>query len=155
MEFINNNLETILSLFFILLNLILGWIIIPFMKKNKLLSQEKIDMTKRLVGMLELVNSNVKYSNNNIKDKTSMILKFAEHGTNYVEQVMKSESNENKKLIAIETTVKLLEQSGVYVDDKLLQLIQIGIESAVSKLPKTNLDYNLLDDKPVPEGELK
>lgn len=134
--FIEN--ETFLMVIGMLTLVILAtFVAIPYLKKKGVLNQANVDAIQSVLSVAQLIVGNIAGAG-----KVSVILKSAEAAVGYVEQTMKLEDNDAKKQSAEEATIKLLQHEGIVINDKMKELIEIGIQSAVKALPKTDNTNN-------------
>lgn len=73
----------------------------------------------------------------NKKVDVTKIFSIADIAVRYVEQVYKLDSNEKKKDFAAQRIIDILKSMGIKVDESIMKLIDVAIEGAVQKLPKT------------------
>lgn len=114
--------------------LVIGFIAVPYLKSKGLLNKESVNTTQQLLEMVKIVLQNLKTGNEDFKSDTETVFSITQKVVLYIDQTMTSESNESKKDYALKTTLTILEDLGIQVNDSMEQLIEIGIESAVNAL---------------------
>lgn len=115
--------------------LVLGFVLVPFLQK-KGVSPKIIGEASGVLNFLEKLTGHMNLGV--AQGRTNLILNVAETAVNYVEQIMRLGDNKAKKDKAVETTTSILSKFGVNVTPEDQSLLDIGIESAVNKLPQTN-----------------
>ncbi|MCY9737466.1 hypothetical protein M5X17_27575 [Paenibacillus alvei] len=121
----------------LLIIFLVGFVLVPFLKKKGYLQSESIEVTKQMLTLAGVVLDNLNTNNTDTHKKAEAIVKVCERAVLYVEQTEKYSMNEDKKKLAVDTAIDMLEQMGVTVDEKVERLIEVGIESAVMLLPRT------------------
>lgn len=136
MDILLNNLDFFISILVFVAVFFMSFFVVPFAQKKGWLSQDAINSTQKALEIAQLIASNMNLGS--AAGKTNTILQSTKAAVSFVEKTMKLENNEDKKDNAMEISIKFLEQEGIEVTDEMKKLIEVGIESAVSILPKTN-----------------
>lgn len=126
---------TLISLLVILAVVVIGFVVTPFLNKKGLLKDINLAVSSNALEIAQIVAKNSNYKDN---DKTVAILEVAKTCVRYVEQTAKEKDNELKKGLAQEMIIDTLIQMGISITPDIERLIELGIESAVNALPKTN-----------------
>lgn len=116
----------------------IGYWLIPILKKNGILKEEGIKGTQQILSLIALVLQNIKIEDGDVKSDINTIFGICQKVVQYVEQTMKDELPEDKKLHAMQVIEGVLGTLGIELSDDIKKLIEIGIESAVNLLPRTN-----------------
>lgn len=131
-----SGLELLVVLFNVATVVLVGFVLVPFLKEKGYVNEENAKQTVKLLEIARLIIKEM-----NIKDQKKNtaidIFIVAEKAVKYVEQTMKYDSNEQKKELAIELAIDVLKHTNIKVTKDIEQIIEIGIESAVNALPKT------------------
>lgn len=114
-----------------------GFLLVPWLRKRGALDKEAVETTKMLLELVGLIVKSVK-TDPNIKNQIDIVFGVCTKVVQYVEQTMKYEDPQDKKLYAYSAVIAILDQMNIELTDENKRLIEIGIEAAVSALPKTN-----------------
>jgi hypothetical protein len=136
-EFLTNNIDLFWTVGTIVVLFLATFIFMPFAQKKGWLTPAGMEAAHKALEMATLAVSSVNLGNA-AAGKTAMILKATEAAVGYVEQTMKLDDNEAKRLNAQKAAIDFLKHEGIEVTDELQKLIDVGLQSAVNKLPKTN-----------------
>jgi len=136
MQFFIDNANLFLIFISFVAIFIATFIAIPYAQRKGWLSSSNLEAAHKALEMATLALGSLSIGAG-IAGKTALILKATEAAVGYVEQTMKLENNTEKRLHAQETTIRFLEQEGIEISDDLRKLIEVGLQSAVNKLPKT------------------
>lgn len=137
MQFFHDNYALLITLAAIVVMFVGTFIAIPLAKKKGLLTQKNIDAVQEALEMVNLAVKNLNLPSA-AASTTTLILRAAEAAVGYVEQTMKFEDNDQKREHATKAAIDFLKHEGIEVTDDLQKLIEVSLQSAVSKLPKTN-----------------
>lgn len=137
MEFIQENYGVIVSAIVMVIAVLLAFVVLPFLKSRGVNISGGSATVAEILKVLRIILKNTDMDSKAKKD-AEKILEIAEVSVRYVEQVSKDLSNDEKKAMAMQTTLQALASMGIVVNEDLMQLIEVGIEAAVNLLPKTN-----------------
>lgn len=126
----------VISLVVTVLAFLIGFILAPYIREKGLFNNKSLALTNQLLDMSQII---IKNTNMKDKDVSLTVLEVASIAVQYIEQTAGFERrNEVKKELAIKTVIKTLNSMKIEITDDIEELIELGIESAVSRLPKTN-----------------
>lgn len=129
-------LTTILIIIAVIVVVVLGaFLLVPYLKKKGILNQGNVDATKQVLNIAETLLNTLHIGN---ADRNHQVFTVCEKVVQYIEQTMKYDEPEAKKIEAEKAVLDALDALHIHVNDKIKALIEIGIESAVNLLPKTN-----------------
>lgn len=109
---------------------LLGFFLAPYLTKNG--KQKVVQGTDDVLQTLQTLVGHLNIGS--MQGTAQTILNVAETVVHYVEQTMGEADNEAKKDTAVQTATTILGKIGVEVTDQEKQLLDVGIESAVSKM---------------------
>lgn len=137
MEFIQENYGVIVSAIVMVIAVLLAFVVLPFLKSKGVNIAGGSATVAEILKVLRIILKNTDMDSKAKKD-AEKVLEIAEVSVRYVEQVSKDLTNDEKKAMAVQTTLQALASMGIVVNEDLMQLIEVGIEAAVNLLPKTN-----------------
>lgn len=137
MQFLNDNMGSIVGLAVLIAVLAVGYFLVPYMKKQGLVSEQGMKNISQLLELAKIILNNTKLKSET-KVSAEKIFQVADIAVRYVEQVSQDLSNEEKKKKAIEVTLSTLQRLGFEATVDQKKLIEIGVEAAVNLLPKTH-----------------
>ncbi len=118
--------------------LAIGFVLVPYLKKKGLINDQNIDATNQILQIAGLILSSLDIKNEKIKSEADTIFDISNKVVQYIEQTMKAVDNVAKKQAAIDVIKEILGKLNIQVTPDNEKLIEVGIESAVNVLPKTN-----------------
>jgi hypothetical protein len=119
-----------------------GFWLVPFLKSKGYLNDKSMADTDQLMQLANIIVKNLDFKDDKVENTVKNVFAVSEVVVKYVEQTLKNQDNAAKKDYAVNAVKDILTKVGVVVTADIEQLIEIGIESAVNSLPKTN-DSNL------------
>jgi hypothetical protein len=114
--------------------LIIGFIFVPYLKKTGLVKENDAEFTDQLLQLVELVVSEVKFENDDAKQRTMAVIKIAEASTRFVQDMLTDKTKDKRIKIAIQTSIKALEDLGVEVTDARKGLIELTVTSFMGRI---------------------
>lgn len=122
-----------------ILAVLIGFVGVPFMRKKGWITDERTQTTKQVLEIANLILKNIEMKDNDVKDKTLLVLQIAEIAVRYVEQTSATtRDNKKKKELAQKSVLETLQLMNIEITPDIEKVIELGIESAVNQLPKTN-----------------
>jgi hypothetical protein len=133
---ITQNIELLTIILVAICVVILGFVITPLLRK-KGVKAEDTKTVEQLVVLVKHLVSQIKFENQDSKKNALLVFEVTEIVVRYIEHTMKLEDNDKKKLEAIKIVGDILSSTGFDLTEDQKILIEVGIESAVSRLSKT------------------
>jgi hypothetical protein len=119
----------------VVLAAVIAFALVPYLMKKGFLNQGNVDVSKQFLSIVESLLAATHIGN---VDHNHQIFAVCERVVLFIEQTMKDVEPESKKARAVELVEEVLESLHIEVSDKIKTLIEVGIESTVKLLPKTN-----------------
>lgn len=121
----------------VILLVTIAFILVPYLKNKGLLNEQNTQAANQVLSLIGLVLSNINIGNDKVKSEAETIFNITQKVVQYVEQTMDADGA-SKKQAALEAAKDILAKLNIELTPDNEKLIEVGIESAVSVLPKTN-----------------
>lgn len=127
-------MESILiAIAIVLFAFVLGFVVAPYLQKRGIITNGNSETAKQVIEIAKLILNNVEFKN---KDRALVVLDVSSIAVSYVEQTAKNKSSLEKKELAKKSIIETLNVMEIEITNDVHAIIELGIESAVNRLPK-------------------
>lgn len=117
-----------------LVAVLIGMVLIPFLKKKGLINKDSIDVTAQVLEIANLITKSINIEDVKKKEQISTIIDITRITVLYVENSYGSEKGEFKKEVALNAVVESLKRLNIEVNNETIKIVELSIESAVALL---------------------
>jgi hypothetical protein len=132
MQFLIDNKEFIATLFVVFAVVVVGVYAVPVLKESGKIKDSDLQFTTNLLDIVAVIVGQVKFENEETKDKAVTVIIITKQAIKYVMEMMNPDLTvEEKKSNAFDVAVKTLEELGITVDKDKKDLILAVINSSI------------------------